>query len=88
MCLAVPGEIIEIRGNEPMTRTARASFGGVTREINLAFVPEANVGDFVLVHAGFAISIIDENEAKQVFEYLQHIEEADQSGGPADEISR
>ena len=88
MCLAVPGEITGINGDEPMMRTARVSFGGVAREINLAFVPEAIVGDFVLVHAGFAISVIDEAEATQVFEYLQQIDDAAQGEGAADEISR
>jgi len=82
MCLAVPGEITTVNGDEPMTRTARVSFGGITREINLIFVPEAVVGDYVLVHAGFAISIIDEAAARQVFAYLEQIESAEQSGEP------
>lgn len=82
MCLAVPGEITAISGDEPMARTARVSFGGIAREINLTFVPDAVVGDYVLVHAGFAISIIDEAEARQVFAYLEQIETAGQSGEP------
>jgi len=81
MCLAIPGEIMSISGDDPMSRTARVSFGGIAREVNLAFVPEARVGDYVLVHAGFAISIIDESEARQVFDYLEQIESAGQSGG-------
>ncbi len=56
-------------------RLARVSFGGTVKEVSLAYVPEANVGDYVLVHVGFAISVIDETEAKQVFEYLKQMAE-------------
>ncbi len=69
MCLAVPGKIESITGTD-FDRMARVNFSGVIREISLAYVPEANIGDYVLVHVGFAISRIDEAEAKQVFEYL------------------
>jgi len=69
MCLAVPGKIESISG-EDFGRMARVNFSGVKKEISLAYVPEASVGDYVLVHVGFAISKIDEAEAKQVFEYL------------------
>lgn len=69
MCLAVPGKIESITG-EDFGRIARVNFSGVKKEISLAYVPEASVGDYVLVHVGFAISKIDEDEAKQVFEYL------------------
>ncbi len=69
MCLAVPGKIESVTGAD-FGRMARVNFSGVIREISLAYVPEAEVGDYVLVHVGFAISRIDEAEAKQVFEYL------------------
>jgi hydrogenase expression/formation protein HypC len=69
MCLAVPGKIESISG-EDLGRVARVDFSGVKKEISLAYVPEANVGDYVLVHVGFALTKIDEAEAKQVFEYL------------------
>ncbi len=69
MCLAVPGKIESITGND-IERMARVNFSGVIREISLAYVPEAEIGDYVLVHVGFAISKIDEEEAKKVFEYL------------------
>jgi hydrogenase expression/formation protein HypC len=69
MCLAVPGKIECITG-EDLARMARVNFSGVVREISLAYVPEAQIGDYVLVHVGFAISRIDEEEAKKVFEYL------------------
>jgi hydrogenase expression/formation protein HypC len=73
MCLAVPGKIMQITGDDPIMRTGRVSFGGIVREVNLAFVPDAAVGAYVLVHAGVAINAIDESEARQVFEYLQEI---------------
>lgn len=76
MCLAVPGKITQITGDDPLVRTARVSFGGIIKEAYLAFVPEAGVGDYVLVHAGCAISIIDEQEAQRVFEYLEQLNRA------------
>lgn len=74
MCLAVPGKIERISG-EDFTRVARVDFSGVKKTISLAYVPEANVGDYVLVHVGFAISKIDEAEAEKVFEYLRQMNE-------------
>ena len=70
MCLAIPGKVLGIAGDDPLTRTARVDFGGVVKEINLAFTPEARLGDYVLVHVGFAIALIDEEEANRVFELL------------------
>ena len=75
MCLAVPGKILSVAGDEPLMRTGKISFGGVVKEANLAFVPEAVVGDYVLVHAGCAISTVDEQEAMRVFEYLRQMDE-------------
>jgi hydrogenase expression/formation protein HypC len=74
MCLAVPGRILQIDG-EDLQRTAKVSFGGIVREVNLSFVPEARIEDYVLVHVGFAIGVIDESEAQRVFEYLRSIED-------------
>ena len=68
MCLALPGKIIEIRGDTPLERRARVSFGGAVKEISLAYVPEAEVGNFVLVHVGFALSVIDEEEAQRTLD--------------------
>ena len=65
MCLAVPGKIISISGDDPLTKTGKVSFGGVLKEVNLAYVPEAEVGDYVIVHVGFALSIVDEEAAEQ-----------------------
>ncbi len=75
MCLAIPGQILSISGDDPITRIGRVDFGGIVKEINLAFVPEATIGNHVLVHVGFAITVIDELEAASVFEYLREIGE-------------
>ena len=75
MCLAVPGKITSISGDEPLARTARVDFGGILKEVSLAFVPEAEPGDYVIVHAGFALSRVNEEEASKVFEYLREMEE-------------
>jgi hydrogenase expression/formation protein HypC len=75
MCLAVPGRILSLSGEEPLARTARVDFGGVARDVNLAFTPEARVGDYVLVHVGFAVTVIDESEAERVFAHLREIGE-------------
>lgn len=75
MCLAVPGRILSVTGDESLMRVGRVDFGGLVKEINLAYVPEAGVGDHVLVHVGFAITVIDEVEAARVFEHLREIGE-------------
>ena len=75
MCLAVPGKILNITEDEPMTRMGRVSFGGIIKQVNLAYVPEAGIGDYVIVHVGFAISTLDEQEADRVFEYLRQMDE-------------
>ena len=75
MCLGIPGRIEEILNSAPLERSARVSFAGITKEINIAYVPEASVGDFVIVHVGFAISLINESEAQRVFRYLEEIGE-------------
>ena len=74
MCLAVPGRLVEIvDGGDIAFRVGKVDFGGIRKDINLAYVPEAEVGKYVLVHVGFAISVIDEHEAKRVFEYLEQM---------------
>ncbi|MDH3215081.1 MAG: HypC/HybG/HupF family hydrogenase formation chaperone [Candidatus Krumholzibacteria bacterium] len=75
MCLAVPGKILSVRGDDPAFRTGKVSFGGIVKEVNLAYTPEAGVDDHVIVHAGFAISKIDEEEARQIFSYLEQMNE-------------
>ncbi len=85
MCLAIPGKIASISGDDPLMRTGKVDFGGILKEANLAYVPEAKVGDYVIVHVGFAISRVDEEEARQVFEYLREMEELSElrEDGPA-----
>lgn len=75
MCLAVPGRILSTSGDDPLMRVGRVDFGGVLKEINLAYTPEATIGDYVLVHVGFAITVIDEVEAEKVFAHLREIGE-------------
>ena len=81
MCLAIPGKILDIQDHDQFMRTGRVSFGGIVREVNLAFVPEAAVGHYVLVHAGVAINVIDEEEANRVFDYLRQMEELSELHG-------
>jgi hydrogenase expression/formation protein HypC len=73
MCLAVPGRVLNILGDDPAFRSGNVDFCGVRKTINLAFTPEVQPGDFVLVHVGFAISRIDGEEAARTFKYLEHI---------------
>jgi hydrogenase expression/formation protein HypC len=75
MCLAIPGKIDSISGQDPLTRMGKIDFGGVFKEVSLAYVPEAVVGDYVIVHVGFAISRLDEEEATKVLGYLREMEE-------------
>jgi hydrogenase expression/formation protein HypC len=80
MCLAVPGRVLSLVGDDPLMRVGRVDFGGLVKEINLAFTPEASVGDHVLVHVGFALTVIDEEEAARVFEHLREIGELGEDG--------
>jgi len=75
MCLAIPGRILTIDGDDPVIRSGRVDFAGVVKRVNLSYVPDAVVGNFVLVHVGFAISTVDEDEARQVFTYLDQMGE-------------
>lgn len=76
MCLGIPGKITEITDNDPLTRSGLVDFSGVSRNVNLSLVEEAGVNDYVIVHAGFAISQIEEEEAQEIFKYLKEIDEA------------
>lgn len=75
MCLGIPGKIVEIIGDDQILRSGKVVFGGVSKEVNLSLVEEAQVGDYVIVHAGFALNTIDEDEAKRIFEYLEQMNE-------------
>lgn len=79
MCLAIPGKIISIDKSEnSLMRTGRVSFGGIIKEVNLSYTPEANLNDYVIVHVGFALKKLDESEAHKVFEYLKDMDELDE----------
>ncbi len=79
MCLAIPGKIQSIRHEyDGRIKMAKISFGGIIKDATLDMVPTAEVGDYVLVHVGVAISIVDEAEAKRVFEYLEEMGETDE----------
>ena len=75
MCLAIPGKVETISGADPLTRMGRVNFGGVIKEACLACVPEARVGDYVIVHVGFALSKVEEEEAQKIFAYLKQMDE-------------
>lgn len=75
MCLGVPGKVVAIEENPVGMTMGKVSFGGITKEVCLAYTPEARVGDYVVVHVGFAISKIDEAEAHRVFEFLSEMGE-------------
>ncbi|NJL76517.1 MAG: HypC/HybG/HupF family hydrogenase formation chaperone [Saprospiraceae bacterium] len=79
MCLAIPGKIKSIESRmDGLVRMAKVQFGGITKEASLEMVPQAQEGDYVLVHVGVAISIVDEAEAQKSFEYLAEIGEIDE----------
>jgi len=79
MCLAIPGKLVEITEDpEPSLRRGKVDFSGVRKEISLAFTPEAQAGDYVLVHVGFALNVVDEAEAQKIFEQLRQMGELDE----------
>jgi hydrogenase expression/formation protein HypC len=82
VCLAVPGRVVEV-GEEGELRSGRVDFEGVSRAVCLAYVPEARVGDYVLVHVGFAIARIDEQAARETLRALAEIGELTATDGPA-----
>jgi hydrogenase expression/formation protein HypC len=82
MCLGIPGKIVETYERDALPM-ARVSFGGILKETCLSYTPEAQVGDYVLVHVGFALSRIDEQEAQEIFSYLEAIGEAGAEGAEA-----
>ena len=76
MCLSIPGKLIEITAQLDETfRNGRVSFDGVVKEVSLTLVPEAKVNDYVMVHVGAAISVVDEEEAKKTFDILKQLDE-------------
>lgn len=87
MCLAIPGRLVEITAQLDDTfRTGKVSFGGIHKQVNLRMVPDAVVGDYILVHVGVAISKVDEEEAHKVFNYLKEMGEVEELNTPNDNI--
>jgi hydrogenase expression/formation protein HypC len=84
MCLGIPGKLVKVSQQDSLPM-GKVEFGGITKDVCLAYVPEAQIGEYVLVHVGFAISRIDEAEAEQIFEYIHQIgelSELDESNAP------
>jgi hydrogenase expression/formation protein HypC len=77
MCLAVPGKLLDTQGVDPLERSGRVSFGGVVKVVSLACTPEARPGDYVLVHVGVAIAVVDAGEAEETLRYLRAMGELD-----------
>jgi len=79
MCLAIPGKIISVEEEENLgLRRGKVDFGGIRKDVCLAYTPEANIGDYVLVHVGFALTVIDEAEAERVFTALRELEQLEE----------
>lgn len=84
MCLAIPGKIVKIAAQlDEIFRVAEVDFEGVKREVNLSMVPEAKEGDFVMVHTGLAISIVDPEEAKKTFDILKQMGDIEEEFNPS-----
>ena len=85
MCLAIPGKVVSIIEEADLgLRRGKVDFGGVQKEICLAYTPEASIGDYVLVHVGFALSVVDPEEAQKVFETLTEMQRLEELEGAAD----
>ena len=80
MCVAIPGEVIEIKKDSDFLHGV-VSFGGIKKDISLVCTPEVELGDYVLVHVGLAISIVDKDEAARIYRYLEEINEIDEVAG-------
>jgi len=83
MCLAVPGKVVSVVEEEGLNfRRGKVDFGGVQKEVCLAYTPEAAIGDYILVHVGFSLSVVDEAEAQKIFEALREMEQLEELEGP------
>jgi hydrogenase expression/formation protein HypC len=80
VCLGIPGKLVEVYKQDDLPM-GKVEFGGILKEVCLAFMPDAEVGHYVLVHVGFAISQIDEGQAAEIFSYLEQVEQAGKTGG-------
>ena len=83
MCLAVPGRVLDINARDPLLPSARVDFGGVVKDISLAYTPQARAGDYVLAHVGFAMTVIDEAEAARTLQALREVAAAVEADLPS-----
>lgn len=88
MCLAVPGRVLSIEGDDPAFRFGKVDFAGVRKQVSLAYTPDAQVGDYVLVHVGFALQVVDEEEARRSMATLEEIKEIAAWDGVSYEVRR
>jgi hydrogenase expression/formation protein HypC len=78
ICLPIPGRIKDICGDDPFTRTGQVDFGGILRNVNLVFVPEARIGDYVIVHFGLVLSTLEPNETEKAFDFLKQMDDTEE----------
>ena len=83
MCLGVPGKVIEVESTELGLVRGKVEFGGIVKEVNLSYTPDVQIGEYVIVHVGFSISTLDEDEARKVFRYLEELGELQDLETPA-----
>jgi len=75
MCLAIPGKVMDIQSDEQGVRMGRTNFGGIVKQVCLEYTPEVKVGDYVLVHVGFALGTVDEEEARRTYQALEDLDQ-------------
>jgi hydrogenase expression/formation protein HypC len=80
MCLAIPARILSVSGDDSITRIGRVDFGGVVKDVSLAYVPDAQVGDYVVVHVGYALTKINPEDAARTLALLEEVGTATQAG--------
>lgn len=89
MCLAIPGKVVSIQSSSDETSIpGKVSFGGILRDVNFCFLPEASVGNYVLVHVGVALSKVDEKEAKETLKYLREMGELDELDSESESVKK
>jgi len=82
MCLAIPGKVIEVTQDQHGVRLGKANFGGIVKTVCLEYTPEVKLGDYVLVHVGFALSKVDEAEAEKTYQLLAELQQLGELGVP------
>ena len=87
MCLGVPGRVIEWLDRDPLFAIATVDFGGVAKACHMACVPEAKIGEYVIVHAGVAIALVEESEANRIFDELRRLDLVELEEGETSDVS-